>query len=313
MSRPISRQSHAIQKNNAVWGSVSKERMSNQYVISVGFPVVVEDQFMGVSAVSVPMIELTQIAHPAMLGANSYFFMLDNNGYAMFHPQLRPVDIITKETKPTYNNMDFIHVDVQRPLAELPHTVKINCHNPDATQISILFAIEGVKRVYQQRNSYIAECIDGTHFTIGAAFSEHDNIRLKRREEFSYTLVELDWFRDNNWRLHPDWRYCLLNDSDTSLSAEAAISTYASQMRASGKLPELCQPRKALVDRLMLDIQATNSFSSLWDQEWKKNKENGVHLAFFAAPSGLIRYYNESLDDAYYEEAEFGGENHTDK
>ena len=27
MSRPISRQSHAIQKNNAIWGSVSKERM----------------------------------------------------------------------------------------------------------------------------------------------------------------------------------------------------------------------------------------------------------------------------------------------
>jgi uncharacterized protein YegL len=312
MSRPVSRQSHSIQKNNAVWGSVSKERMSNQYVISVGFPVVVEDQFMGVSAVSVPMIELIQIAHPSLLGSNSYFFMLDNNGYAMFHPQLRPVDIITKETKPTYNNMDFIHVDVQRPLSELPHTVKINCQNPDATQISILFAIEGVKRVYQQRNSYIAECIDGTHFTIGAAFSEHDNVRLKRHEQFSYNLVELDWFRDNNWRLHPDWRYCLLNDSDTSLSAEAAISTYASQMRSSGKLPELCQPRKALVDRLMLDIQATNSFSSLWDQEWKQNKENGVHLAFFVAPSGLIRYYNESLDDAYYEEAEFGGENHSD-
>jgi hypothetical protein len=112
--------------------------------------------------------------------------------------------------------------------------------------------------------------------------------------------------------LHPEWRYCLLNDSDTSLSAEAAISTYASQMRDSGKLPELCQPRKALVDRLLLDIQATNSFASLWDQEWNQNKENGVHLAFFAAPSGLIRYYNESLDDAYYEEAEFAGENYTD-
>ena len=42
--------------------------------------------------------------------------------------------------------MDFIHVDVQRPLSELPHTVKINCNNPDATQINTLFAIEGVVR-----------------------------------------------------------------------------------------------------------------------------------------------------------------------
>lgn len=94
---------------------------------------------MGVAAVSVPMIELMQIAHPSMIGPNSYFFMLDNNGYAMFHPQLRQLDIMTKETKPTYNNMDFIHVEVQKPLSELKNLVTINCDTPDNTKMSILY------------------------------------------------------------------------------------------------------------------------------------------------------------------------------
>uniref|UniRef100_A0A7E4V298 VWFA domain-containing protein n=1 Tax=Panagrellus redivivus TaxID=6233 RepID=A0A7E4V298_PANRE len=312
MSRPISRQTKSMQKSNAVWGSVTKERMSNQYVISVGYPVVHGSEFMGVAAVSLPIIELIQIAHPSLLGSTSYFFMLDNNGYAMFHPQLRPIDPVTRETKPTYNNMDFLHVEVQRPLSELQDIALVNCENEDETKMSVLYAINDMKRVYQQRNYYIAKCIAETHFTIGAAIAEGDDVRLIRRQKFHYKDVELRWFEEKNWRVHPEWRYCLLNDSDTSLSAEAAITTYARQMRMQGKLPKLCEPRKELVDRLLLDLEASNSFADLWDQEWQENRKNGVHLAFFAAPSGLIRYFNESLEDAWYEEADFAT-NHTDK
>lgn len=58
---------------------------SNEFVISVSYPVVLDGTFMGVSAVSIPLIELSQIAHPSLVGSRSYFFMLDNNGYAMFH------------------------------------------------------------------------------------------------------------------------------------------------------------------------------------------------------------------------------------
>lgn len=60
-------------------------------MISVSYPVVLDGSFMGVSAVSIPLTELAQIAHPILVGGMSYMFMLDNNGYAIFHPQLRPV------------------------------------------------------------------------------------------------------------------------------------------------------------------------------------------------------------------------------
>uniref|UniRef100_A0A183VEV8 Cache domain containing 1 n=1 Tax=Toxocara canis TaxID=6265 RepID=A0A183VEV8_TOXCA len=46
------------------------------------------------------------------LGSRSYAFMVDNNGYVMFHPQLRPIDPETKQTKPNYNNVDILELEV---------------------------------------------------------------------------------------------------------------------------------------------------------------------------------------------------------
>uniref|UniRef100_A0A914DTY6 VWFA domain-containing protein n=1 Tax=Acrobeloides nanus TaxID=290746 RepID=A0A914DTY6_9BILA len=297
MSRAVSRQSHAIQKETAIWGSVARERMSKQYVISVGYPVTNEDTFMGVSAVSVPVGELHQMAHPSLVGGRSYFFMLDNNGYAMFHPQLRTIDEKSGEIKPTYNNMDFLQVETQQPLSNMIQSAVINCDNTNTKKMNVLFAIENMKRVYEQKNSYHAECIENTHFTIGSAIAEGDQVRLNRRKHLDLTQIDLTWLEDKNWRIHPQWRYCLLNDSDTDLGPEQAFTTYVRQMKSSGELPTLCKPREKLVKRLLLDIQATSSFRSLLDLGWKSNKKNGVHISFFATPSGLIRFHNESLED----------------
>uniref|UniRef100_A0A915DEZ1 Voltage-dependent calcium channel alpha-2/delta subunit conserved region domain-containing protein n=1 Tax=Ditylenchus dipsaci TaxID=166011 RepID=A0A915DEZ1_9BILA len=107
-------------------------------------------------------------------------------------------------------------------------------------------------------------------------------------------------------------RYCLLNDSDVELNAEAAFTAYARQMRSSGEMPSLCRDRRKLVDRLLLDLQATASFNSIWDMDWQKNRDNGVHLTFLATPSGLIRFMNQSLGDLFYEHPEGFAENNTE-
>ncbi|KAI6171441.1 Voltage-dependent calcium channel unc-36 [Aphelenchoides bicaudatus] len=73
-------------------------------------------------------------------------------------------------------------------------------------------------------------------------------------------------------------------------------------MRDYGELPLLCRARRRLVDRLLLDMQASTTFDSMWNTDWLKNKENGIHLIFFATPSGMIRFINESLDEFGYEE-----------
>uniref|UniRef100_A0A915DDU1 VWFA domain-containing protein n=1 Tax=Ditylenchus dipsaci TaxID=166011 RepID=A0A915DDU1_9BILA len=203
MSRPISRQSASIHQENAIWSGTARERMSNEFVISVSYPVVLDGTFMGVSAVSIPLLELSQIAHPSMIGSKSYFFMLDNNGYAMFHPQLRPMDPVTGEIKPTYNNMEFGEVDIQ--MAYSKSKASLSCNSNEHKEINTLFAVEELRRVYRQKNRYYAECIEGTHFTIALAVAENDQVRLKRAQQLELSRIEMAWFQDHNWRLHPKW------------------------------------------------------------------------------------------------------------
>lgn len=63
-------------------------------------------------------------------------------------------------------------------------------------------------------------------------------------------------------------RYCLLNDSDSNLTPEDAFIVYMRHMRELTRLPPLCEPRREIVDRLLLDAQATDSLSKYWDLNW---------------------------------------------
>lgn len=68
-------------------------------------------------------------------------------------------------------------------------------------------------------------------------------------------------------------RYCLLNDSDTGVRPEAAFTLYAREMKNTDELPVLCRGKRALVERLLLDLQATSSFNSIWDLDWQANQK----------------------------------------
>lgn len=71
LSRLISKHSDSITQESAVWSSIARERMSNEFVVSVGYPVILDGTFMGVSAVSIPLIELSQIAHPSLVSSSN--------------------------------------------------------------------------------------------------------------------------------------------------------------------------------------------------------------------------------------------------
>uniref|UniRef100_A0A914XU51 VWFA domain-containing protein n=1 Tax=Plectus sambesii TaxID=2011161 RepID=A0A914XU51_9BILA len=339
MSRPVAQQADAIGEADAVWSGIYRERLfyvsplnavrpkrvrvalkdpkSEKLVTTVSYPVVHNNTFMGVTGVTVPVIELKQLIPHYKLGGLSYSFMLDNNGYVMFHPQLRPIEPNTKQPKPNYNSMDILELEVpqnQKLLAGhrsvvlgLDYTSEmrsamIKCDNTDPKELKILYAIDDVGRVYRQTNTYYAECIEGALFTIGMAIAKGDEHRIARRSPPAYGQVQMSWFEGKNWRIHPEWRYCLVNDSDANISPEEAFTIYAKQMREGGALPELCLPRKELVDRLLLDIEVTNSLTNYWDINWEIDIGKGIHLVFFATPTGLIRFADEKLPFVEYED-----------
>ena len=153
--------------------------------------------------------------------------------------------------------------------------------------------------------------------------AEGDDYRTRRKDHqkgYDYSKVNPEkWIGDAKYiRIHPYWRYCFLNDTDTNITKEEAFLTYAKQMKQTGKLPALCEGRKILVDKLLADLEATSALYDAWNVDWPKFKQldyfavfmnsiqlicrNNIHLVFFAAPSGLIRFYNNTLDDYRYED-----------
>uniref|UniRef100_A0A0K0EXV0 Voltage-dependent calcium channel unc-36 (projected from Caenorhabditis elegans ortholog unc-36) n=1 Tax=Strongyloides venezuelensis TaxID=75913 RepID=A0A0K0EXV0_STRVS len=331
MSRSVGYIASEIKEDDAIWSGIQLERISNKFVTTVGYPVILNEDVMGVSSVSIPLTELNQFATPSMIGARSHFFMLDNNGYVVIHPQLTPFEPETNKLKSGYNNMDLVEIEVLSqdkidlswlhnsdpyspvcPTGALydfcwEHRLKedethiFTCDNTETPTWSVLYAVENMKRVYPQVNKYYTECIDNTEFIIGFAIGDGDEKRLERREKkIDYSKVDLSWFDSTKFIIHPEWRYCLLNDSDYDITPEEALKSYASEMRRSGKLPELCKSREYLVNQVLLDAQATKDLKEVWQQKWAEHLEDRINLVFLATPSGLTRYYDENVETFKY-------------
>lgn len=69
-------------------------------MISVGVPVFnhseEEDEpatpgLIGVASTDVPVEDIDKLSLPYKLGVNGYSFIVSNNGYVLYHPDLRPM------------------------------------------------------------------------------------------------------------------------------------------------------------------------------------------------------------------------------
>uniref|UniRef100_A0A8R1TU06 VWFA domain-containing protein n=1 Tax=Onchocerca volvulus TaxID=6282 RepID=A0A8R1TU06_ONCVO len=191
MSRPIGKHGKSFDEKNAIWSGIYKERLKSRIkrvdprtemlVTTVSYPVVQDEQLMGVAAVNVPVTELAQLLHTVNFGSRSYAFMLDNNGHVMFHPQMRPLDPVTKQMKLNYNNIDILEVEVpqnqemlndhlsvknrlQYDTSEMRSSM-INCDHGNAYSLDVLYATANLERVYRQSNKYYSECLKQSLFT----------------------------------------------------------------------------------------------------------------------------------------------------
>ncbi|GMT25107.1 hypothetical protein PFISCL1PPCAC_16404, partial [Pristionchus fissidentatus] len=307
MSRPVGKDAAFAREEDAMWSGVYRERLfsprglvleendkspnktyaqmnriaskkkihirrqearTRMFVTTVSYPVTVNDTFMGVAAVNIPLTEISQLAAPMLIGGRSYYFMLDRNGFVMFHPQLRAMEDRKdkiKTHKPNYNNMDILELEV--PEDSQVRKLILTCDNQETKNIKMLFASDSLDRVYPQSNTYFTECIGpNKDFILGLAIAEADTWRIKARADFTYDNIDMSWFDlpSDTWRIHPHWRYCLLNDTDSEITKEAAFLIYAKQMKEMKGLPDRCKPRDRLVERLLFDMKSTAPLRAKW-------------------------------------------------
>ncbi|RWS05255.1 voltage-dependent calcium channel subunit alpha-2/delta-3-like isoform X1, partial [Dinothrombium tinctorium] len=63
---------------------------------------------LGVAGIDIPIREIIKYIPAFKLGANGHAFAINNNGYVIFHPDLRPMDLV----KPYFSSVDMLEVEI---------------------------------------------------------------------------------------------------------------------------------------------------------------------------------------------------------
>ncbi|XP_042222529.1 voltage-dependent calcium channel subunit alpha-2/delta-3-like [Homarus americanus] len=161
---------------------------------------------LGVAGTDVPIREIEKLVPPYKLGVNGYSFMVNRNGYVLYHPDLRPVheeanaEVLRKSRdkrkwfqdilKPNYNSVDFAEVELtdneagpranNSDLLALTmwrdYNSKLRRELIEQRDVEAMHAVkihlDGMKRVVQREQWYYTQMIGGTPFSLGIALPE---------------------------------------------------------------------------------------------------------------------------------------------
>ncbi|KRZ69348.1 Voltage-dependent calcium channel unc-36 [Trichinella papuae] len=309
-------------RTDPVWTGAYYDRLGAVLVATVAFPVVANDSFRGVVGASALITELQQMAPLYMLGTHSYTFIVDNNGYVVHHPQLRP--LYMGKAKPHYNSMDIMEMEV---LADnylengslsnpVDYDSDLRRHLADGVSSKdflrkfsqkIIWACDGsnnLRRVYLQNNVYYYRGINNTLMSLALAVPEDSRYRIALPSTYSpypFKNIDFKWFSGTNWRLHPDWHYCRINDSDYSMTKEEAFVINMRHYSETGRIARNCALYTYLIERLLFDAEVTSQMDSAWIQESRLDERKGVHLVYLATHAGLTRFVSMDLKDVQYQ------------
>lgn len=193
---------------------------------------------LGVAGTDVPIREIEKLVPPYKLGVNGYSFMVNKNGYVLYHPDLRPVheeanaefqDIL----KPNYNSVDFAEVELidhdsgprsnNSDLLELTkgrdYSTKLRRDLIDQREhesnFSVKIHMDNMKRVVTRQQRYFTQRVKGTPFSLGIAmpmgygkYKVYGQVELSRAIQDPRGVKVTDYFTSGNWSIHPDWVYC---------------------------------------------------------------------------------------------------------
>merc|ERR1711892_1454315 len=179
-------------------------------------------ELLGVAGTDVPIAEIEKLIPPYKLGVNGYSFAINNNGYILYHPDLRPM--FQEILKPNYNSVDLAEVElVHHSKHDEPRLNDSTLYNmrknmvdqlEGEEQMTVKVHLDDMKRVTIRQQDYFYHNISNTPFTLGIVmpskygkYRVSGGLELNQNRDFDPTAT----FAGDNWKLHPDWVYCEYN------------------------------------------------------------------------------------------------------
>jgi len=282
-------------------------------------------ELLGVAGTDVPIAEIEKLIPPYKLGVNGYSFAINNNGYVLYHPDLRPM--FQEILKPNYNSVDLTEVElVHDPKHDEP---RFNDSTLFSMRKNMVDQLEGeehmmvrvhlddMKRVTIRQQDYFYHNISNTPFTLGIAFpSKYGKYRVTGGMELNQNrdVDPTATFDGDKWKLHPDWVYCEYNYAGNGErefdSPETNMRHFLERLDKHGMswgnnqrvrpLPK-CEDSKnnyqadcvkcdkELVQALVTDGEITKVFESKTPRK-DLFELFGIELSFVATRSGLTRW-----------------------
>ncbi|XP_073994838.1 voltage-dependent calcium channel subunit alpha-2/delta-3-like isoform X3 [Rhodnius prolixus] len=175
---------------------------------------------LGVVATDVPISLIKSLTLPYKIGANGYAFVLTNNGYLLFHPDLRAV--YKGNLKENYNSVDLTEVEllddeVQEPRSPSADILKLRKMMVSGVEgkllgLKIKFHYGNMRRIGVETRNYYFAPLNSTPFTMGLVLPQpYGNHWIKAGDEIKKSKqmgIPIGSYFKGNWRIHPDWVYC---------------------------------------------------------------------------------------------------------
>ncbi|KAG5895094.1 hypothetical protein JTB14_023267 [Gonioctena quinquepunctata] len=288
---------------------------------------------LGVVGTDVSIDEIGKLVPPYKLGVNGYSFIVNNNGHVLYHPDLRPLennDLYEDTLEPNYISVDLTEVELveNENGPRENHTILLDLRHDmidqkeGETELSVKVHYHNMRRVTTRRNKYFYHPIEGTPFSLGLAIPEgYGMYELLAEQEIKHSQKNVsDYFKGENWKVHPDWVYCEYTSSTSGeqsfKSAEERVSHFLLRSRRPGWKWMSLRPRsplqrehhhmstkqdkdayycdKTLLQSLVLDAMVTEGLEKHSVRSDKKQGYEifGTTLSFVATRSGLLRWTN---------------------
>ncbi|XP_038061474.1 voltage-dependent calcium channel subunit alpha-2/delta-3-like isoform X2 [Patiria miniata] len=296
LSRPM-----VIEQDHiTVWTNVYMDTLGLQLMTTVSQPVFNKKEsnreqgiLLGVAGVDVPVKELLKLTPAYKLGVNGYPFAITNNGYILYHPDLRPRDE-NGELKPNYNSVDLAEVELsdideqeyERTSLELVQN-KLRTAMVDREtgymNMTVRMHSKDMKRLHFRLNHYYYTDLAGTPFSLGIVLSDRaaGDSQLIGLETFTVpsgngsegAVGDLcllkegleNLFNDTEAAVLANWIYCNLNNTEgMTMTRPQALEKYLRlAMENSGYLSAKCDPE--LINHVIFDAKVTQPIVSYWE------------------------------------------------
>ncbi|XP_035226582.1 voltage-dependent calcium channel subunit alpha-2/delta-1-like isoform X2 [Stegodyphus dumicola] len=239
---------------------------------------------VGVMGVDVALQEMLEFEPSYEIGPGGYSFCINQNGYIVFHPNLK-TEFEYIDDPP---HLDFLDVEIESEAKGELRRAMINLETSKRSFVSLLKMSDG-KHIVQHQMEYYFTPVNLTSFSLAVVLPNNCTHYLIAKgidfdEEFSLKDHEMQ-----GMHLAP-WKYC--HGTVLELSISEIISNLSYTVKHS---PDSCKMH--LLERLVWDIRKTGDIIHYWQSEWQDGRRSNVVATFVQSEGGLTRIFPASKSD----------------